>query len=258
MGKSLSRWKVRLEGHTFDLNHLAQLDKSDFWSVAKFEDGYFLESPVFEHYYDHHDVYGAATELLEKINGLVRLASSSYEPVKLGNALRRFDDDANKHDQYIILETIETKIRAGSLSKLTVSNPNGTVKEAPRAPTLAEKGFPTALNDENMVDALHYWSTFENSWYNLYKILEIIEADVGGQRELESVDWGGPRVSSEIVRFKRTANNNKVLGYDARHERSPYAPPANPMNLDNAVAFVRKLLHSWIEYKIGILDSTRC
>ena len=54
----------------------------------------------------------------------------------------------------------------------------------------------------------------------------------------------GARVES----FRHSANSVQVAGDDTRHVE-PGAPPARPMNIEEARTLVRHLLDSWLRYK---------
>jgi len=57
--------------------------------------------------------------------------------------------------------------------------------------------------------------------------------------------WADP---IHLDAFCGSLNSEDVLGEDARHARSRYAPPSTPMSLSQASEFLRKLIINWTEY----------
>jgi len=78
-----------------------------------------------------------------------------------------------------------------------------------------------------------------------YKILEIIELDVGG-----SIYQEGWTNKSEATRFTQTANSAEALGDAARHAKKHVAAQPKPMAIQEAQRFIRLLLEKWIDSKL--------
>jgi len=68
---------------------------------------------------------------------------------------------------------------------------------------------------------------------------------VGGKEEILNMGWADP---IHLDAFCGSLNSEDVLGEDARHARSRYAPPSTPMSLSQASEFLRKLIINWTEY----------
>jgi len=83
----------------------------------------------------------------------------------------------------------------------------------------------------------------DESFRQLYVILEILERASGGSRALAEKKWK-PR--KDFRRFRRTANSSSILGDDARHGTEITAPPRDPMGLEEGQAFIRELVTSWL------------
>lgn len=84
------------------------------------------------------------------------------------------------------------------------------------------------------------------SWVGMYRIHEVIEADVGSERALIKRDWGSEK---DLKRFKHSANSVAVAGDSARHGREVEQPPKHPMSVDEAAAYLNYVLQSWLSSK---------
>lgn len=76
----------------------------------------------------------------------------------------------------------------------------------------------------------------------MYHIYELIRDDFGGNMNnlASDKDW---------TRFTRSVNHQEVFGDDSRHIASKEKPPANPMSLDEAQAFISRVADSWFRRK---------
>jgi len=89
---------------------------------------------------------------------------------------------------------------------------------------------------------------------NLYKILEIIRADMGikgkakQDKKIEALNLS---TESFINKFTNTCNNDKIIGlYYARHAGQELNPDnKNAISLDECFDGMKKLIFNWIEHK---------
>jgi len=93
--------------------------------------------------------------------------------------------------------------------------------------------------------ALNYWVSDHRSWINLYKILEVIESDVGG--DIYANNWVS---KSAVNRFSQTANSYGAIGNEARHANNIVPSPINPMKIKEACNLIKALLENWIDSKM--------
>ena len=75
----------------------------------------------------------------------------------------------------------------------------------------------------------------QDSWDALYRAFEIVESEVGGD-----IHRSGWVTKLEQDLFTWTANS-------LRHAKGNIQPPPQPMTLDVAIEFVRKVLRAWLE-----------
>ncbi len=81
------------------------------------------------------------------------------------------------------------------------------------------------------------WADRPRSWPRLYRVLEEIEAHLG-----KNADHAGLCSDGERSRFRRSTQVPEVAGKDARHRVGLFQPPANPLTLQEAEAFIGRLL----------------
>lgn len=80
------------------------------------------------------------------------------------------------------------------------------------------------------------------TWVTLYKIYEIINKDVGIERQ----KWV---TNKEKNSFRRTANHLKASNiHDSRHGVPEGEAPPNPLTIDEGVALIKRLIGDWIKF----------
>jgi hypothetical protein len=84
------------------------------------------------------------------------------------------------------------------------------------------------------------------TWVGLYRIHEVIEADLGGEKALIKRGFGS---ALQLKRFKHSSNYVAVADDSARHGKELTTPPTNPMSLDVAKAYVMYALQAWFNAK---------
>ena len=103
----------------------------------------------------------------------------------------------------------------------------------------------TAFDNDYVAIALALLAE-EPMWSDLYKVLELIEQDCGGEKAFYALGW---EPEAELRRFTHTANNLGALGLDARHARLDWTVPARPMSLADATELIRRLMERWLASK---------
>ncbi len=119
-------------------------------------------------------------------------------------------NDKGGIDQYVFPESISTKWKAQSRVVVRTVDANNNL--VPDVPTFLETHTKMALTDQAVRRALRMWRVFARDWVNLYKILEVVQSDVGGK-----ITKNGWATSLEIERFKHTANSYLAIGDESRH-----------------------------------------
>lgn len=237
----MKEWWVRLQGEQFDLQELPLLFSSLEVTVFEEEGEYYLKSTEFNSLADASDVLGAANHILELINGAAILHFGNFRPVQASGSVVGIDEAGNRKRFVFVSGTITGRGRVKVSA--TVERVNGTVESCQR-PTQVESWVALAKHNKAIADALHFFC--EHTWFNLYKVYEIVADDVGGKREIIHNGWG---TEQSLNRFTQTAQSRDTLGDDARHASEKYKPPQKPMSLPEARSLVASILENWIHSK---------
>lgn len=102
-----------------------------------------------------------------------------------------------------------------------------------------------AQEDEKVKKVIHFLTSYEHNFINLYKIYEIIQDEVGSK-----ITKDGWVIKKKVDNFTRTVNHPDVIGYEARHGISKLEPPKNPMSLSEAKNLIIDIAKKWLDWKI--------
>lgn len=101
----------------------------------------------------------------------------------------------------------------------------------------------TKLKNERVTNALRVLGLeVDPSWTCLFKVLELIEQDVGGTQGITRRKWTS---RSQLSRFTASANSWNASGLEARHAQD-WQPPSNAMPIAEARQFIRELVSQWL------------
>lgn len=108
------------------------------------------------------------------------------------------------------------------------------------------KWIYVARGDRIVRGLLSFFGVNGVSWITLYAALDYMKNE----------DWDEARIAAaagvskkEIVRFRRTANNEDVLGPYARHGAQGYEPPDPPMKLSEASEIMRRAAIAFLDQR---------
>ena len=232
---------VRLKGHQFDLEELAEHFTSDDLNVRRDEDGhYYLRSSDFDQMSDSSAVEERGRELLEYINGTAKLLfGPGYRAVEFDAAARIEEDGKRYH-------TVGTSITISGRSRVsvrpTVIRADGTIEGVPQPSDSADALVNLADQIEEVADALRFYQ--RGDWINLYKAWVIASDAAGGAHEFVNKGWATRKDQS---RFTGTAQSRVEIGDDARHASQRYKAPKDPMTLEEARTFVQSTIRAWVQ-----------
>jgi hypothetical protein len=233
----MPNWSVQLTGDKFDLEDLPKWFTTPDLQVVEELDGYYLRSDLFEAIEEAEEVRTVAQEILERLVGAAKLFRPNFLSIELGAVIRQ-EDDGRRRRHVSLSSNIVARSKVSSV-KLTVNGSEETL-QVPRPAVWAA----VAKDDEKVRQALRFWSDGPENWAYLYKVLEVIESDVGG------VIYRNAWVSkTEVKRFTQTANSAEALGDDARHAKKHVPPPPKPMTIKEAKQLMKALLEKWIASK---------
>jgi hypothetical protein len=87
----------------------------------------------------------------------------------------------------------------------------------------------------------------KGDWINLYRILEVIREDMGGDPAIAAKGWAN---ESDIEAFTASANNTAVTGDDSRHGNLKSKRPKRTMSLTKARHVIAGITRGWFDYKM--------
>jgi hypothetical protein len=228
------RFRVELKGDVTALKAVAPYLQTPELRLEVDGDTIYLKSMTLEALTWPDDVIAAARRMVPSIKAAIRLAGVTG--LRAVNAYRVVVQTPEGPRNFVYVYAQEA-VGVGEALSATVLGGS----QPPPAPIPIE----IALTDARVALALELFAHDPN-WYDFYKVLDVVEEDVGGERALEAKGWF-PR--SELKRFTQTANSHGAVGLEARHARDAFRPPKVPMPLADSVDLIRRVLISWLATK---------
>jgi hypothetical protein len=240
-------WQVQIQGWASDLEHLARHFASAPGRVVKDERdaGFLYESDTFAACNQSDEVLKLANEELCVLSGVLKIARDSPEPLRPGAVYKK--NASGGRDVFVhIYETLHVRAEVGEVT-VTGTDRNGNIVTRPTPPPRAVAIAQLAGADTAVAKVMRLLAAPDHkSWVGMYRIHEVIEADVGGEHKLKACGWGSAR---DLKRFKHSANSVSVAGDSARHGKEFDRPPTNPMSIDEGAAYLNYVLQSWLSSK---------
>ncbi len=244
MSQSSNLWQVQVQGWVSDLEHLTRHFTSTAFRVLKDErDGGFLyESNSFLECQSSEEVLKLANDELLILSGVLKMVYDSPEPLRTGAVYRQ--NEAGGRDVFIhIHEALQIRAQFGEVT-VTTLDAEGNIIARPTPPPKTVSIAQLATIDASVAKAMRLLAAPDHkSWVGMYRIYEVIEADVGSESTLKKRGWGS---AQDLKRFKHSANSVTVAGDSARHGKEVEQPPKNPMSIDEAAAYLNYALQSWL------------
>jgi hypothetical protein len=219
-------WEVRVLGEPRDLEHVAARLQRDGFTLRRDDDGWWLRSNRADTTDDPREAFETVRSELATVSGVLKVTIGSSTPLRPGGVIKVHADG---HREYTLVVTRGLRLHG------RISDDGGT-----RLRELAERDAAVAKSLRLLV-AEDY-----DSWTGIYRLLELIEHDVGGKGRLLSLGWIS---ESDRSRLKHSANSVAVGGDVARHGAEKRQPPSKPMGFPEAQACVEALLQSWLSDK---------
>lgn len=233
------RWEVRLLGDESGLEELSKSFNDDPKVVEK-EEEYVLLSSRFE----GKDDVDMIREISEDIVRVIR-AYGERDSINVGDLeashVYKISDDGSKH-VYVQAETATMTMSASAT--VTVDSEDGeeeTIHPADRT----YEWTKLAMDDEKVLDLAELLDKGE-SWVNLYRIYEFIQANIQDEDNILARGWWS---ESEKKSFKRTANSRDAIGDNARHGQDRIPAPDDPMTHAEAKRLIDTLVDHWLHHR---------
>jgi hypothetical protein len=235
----MARWLVKLEGANFDLEDFPYWFPSGPALAMSDSDGTYLTGEVLESCVDASAVLQTAEALLDEMHAVVCLLEPSIRRPTIGAVLRE-DDNGERRG------TVFASVQIGGRSKLRATLSSAVESGSASQETQAQALLRVAQASRHLRIALSLLALPHVSWPHLYRALEEIEAALG-----MTVCDAGLCSANARSRFTRSANSGEIAGTDARHRVGKFDPPADPMTLRHAQAFLRACLDSTLRRALG-------
>ena len=247
MNTSAVQWKVQIQGGESELDYLSRhFSTPQICICMDNESGsHVLCCDTFEPCSTSEAVFHLANEQLVILSGILRLTRDSSQMLRTGAVYRRHADG---HREIIvrISEGVQARAECGVLTVSVTDAFGNLVAHQPPPAEHAVVIATLARSDVSVAKAMRLLATDSKDWVALYRMCEVIEADVGGDATFREHCWGSAK---QMRRFKHSANSVVVAGDAARHGKENGLPPSNPMSIDEANAYVNYVLHAWLASK---------
>ena len=247
MNQSPDLWQVQVQGWTSDLEHLARhFSSTPFrFSNDQRDGGFLYASDSFATCQTSEEVLKLANDGLSVLSGVLKLMRDSPESLRTGAVYRR--NASGGRDVFVhIQETCHVRAEFGEVT-VTVTDADGNIITRPAPPPRTVTIAQLAATDSSVAKAMRLLAAPDHkSWVGMYRIHEVIEADVGSEHALKKRGWGS---AQDLKRFKHSANSVSVAGDSARHGKEIERPPKHPMSIDEAAAYLNYIVQSWLSSK---------
>lgn len=237
-------WKAFVTGDPIDLRILLRLFPSDparAGSVVftQSDSGFQFTGPGL---YTATTVSAAneyARQLLRRINGEAWLHAPEFRGVELTG---QYEDGLRNLHVAIAGATAVMRVELTADGVVAGKNrPSPSRAIAPRQVDIAE-------HETNVAEVLETLSAPPPGWTELWKVYEIVRADVSARSNSDTMVTLGWATRDDKKRFGDAANNPGISGPAARHSTQyNHQPPLLPwMTIDEARAFIARLATAWL------------
>jgi hypothetical protein len=198
----------------------------DAYFVVK-DDERLLTGSIFGPLEDLRDVLLLANTVLDQMHAALAIMHPGLERPHLGIPYR--------------LDADGTVVWGDNYATGTVTIP-GRIRELPAdlstipTPTTAQRIRAAVRSNRHLDLAITIFFLPRTTWPHLYRCLEEVESFLAMK-----VSTAGMCSENDRERFTRTANTAEAAGLDARHGLGKFAPPRNPMTMNEATLFLREL-----------------
>ena len=225
---------IQLTGDNIDIEDIKLGFKASEWKISKESDGYYLTSESIEETFDHDEILYNVSLLLDVLNGAANIIHKDHKKIVTG-CLIEVDENGKRNIFVSIHETVT--IRDRCTAELIR---DGKIIEIP--PSKIEDWVTKAKTNKSVRDVLHFFNDI--TWWNLYKVYEIIKDDLGREDKIYKLIN-----KSELKCFTQAAQSRDFIGDQARHAGKRFIPPQKKLTLDEASNTIIKLFENWISTK---------
>ena len=232
-------WEVQIVGDAADLAMLAETFTGPAVFVEVRNGEHVLRSEKFGEHDSADEIRRKAEEIMTALSGSARLVLGAQGSLGVGTVYRVKPDGGR--DKFVHIEPVELRFRALPPT-VKITRTDGSVEIKRPADPIAS-WLEKAAGDQAVAKVLRLRDEDDLGWVELYRIYEVIEADVG------SIPTQGWATEKALRRFKHTANSVGAVADDARHGKETTQPPKNPMSLPEARSLLDGIVQKWLQHK---------
>ena len=232
-------WYVILVGEAMDLSSLPIVFTEPDLKFVRDGDEWLVTSSSFSTASGVDEVLDLARELMERVNGAMKLVDAQYNQVKAAHVIE-IRPNGTKNIS-VTVQAMHMSFRTG-MAQVVVTDAQGIVVPQPASPAI--KWVKLAETDQTATEILWLLSLPDQDWHSLYKLHELTQGQGGHQWAYQA----GVVSKSNMERLTATANNFSASGRKARHARLGMSPlKLQPMTLDEATHVMRAVAKRWLE-----------
>lgn len=180
-----------------------------------------------------------AEAIVESVSAISRLLLGSTEPVSV---LRVAAVQADGTQAVFIRPQSAALSLSGGLAH-AVTHGESTILEHKSSESI-RNWLGKALPHPVAARVLRLRGTGDLSWADLYRLYEVIQDNVGGERAIIEAGWSSRALLS---RFTHSADSVKAAGDQARHGVERTHPPSKPLTISEARILLDRLLRAWLD-----------
>ncbi|MFD0959015.1 hypothetical protein [Paenibacillus chungangensis] len=229
------KWIICLSGDEADLYELSKSLNTEYLTVFKEGDQYYLKSSQILSTDEYREVSEKVKELVDLINGATKLALGTRNTIAVTDIYVQKDDGGR-----ILFGSAHLSASIRVRASTQIIRADGTIEICNPADSVSN-WLDLSQKNELINKVFKLISHDSDSWIGLFKIFEVIDKD-SGIRSFSSVS------SENLKRFTQTANSYKAVGMEARHALD-YEPPKKPMNITEARSLIYIVVNEWLRQK---------
>ena len=233
-------WRIILSGNPAEIEDLSQALTDADVTIRREGEEYVLMAASLQSLQSADAVKAEAERLIAHLDGAAHLALDVQTPIQLLRVACVKDDGTSC--QFV---WVTDSIRAMERFGLATVCHDGQIEQ--HTPNQLMAGWLGLADDnENVAKALRLLGNRNMNWVDLYRLIEVVEHDVGGRDEIKKRGWA---TTDDLGRFRHTANSVAASGDNARHGKEETQPPVRPMSLDEGRAFVEPVVRAWLQFR---------
>lgn len=233
-------WRIILSGNSAELGDLSQALTGADVTIRREGEEYVLRASSLQALDSADAVKDEAERLIAHLDGAARLAFNARTPICV-KTIGYWDEGGKR---YFLSLTTAAPTRSTLGSALLFED---AYAEEMTSPNPLAVWVRIADDNENVAKALRLLGNRRMNWGDLYRLIEVVEYDLGGRDEIKKRGWA---TEDALARFRHTANSVAVSGDNARHGKEYTRPPARPLTLDEGQAFVESVIRAWLEFRV--------